>query len=378
MSDSALEATVARLSSDVEDGFFSTGAQAVVIQDGEVLLDAAFGRDGLGRPMTVETISAVYCAIKPMFTVLLLIAVQEGHLRLDTRLGEVLRLEENPALAAVQFDELLSHRAGLHLQRSLESAAVSPALRHDIAMKARPPEHWDPGRQGAYSEWLGFYLIGQALEATYAADLSSLLRDRVLIPLGLASDVFLGLRPELIERIGVNVQMQAGDPLPLLIERTGWFAAASDPSLSPFATMRGLARFYAWVHATLEERESGILAPELLRQACTPARSVVHDQILDLEADWGLGFMTGLSRLGFGPFVSPRAVGHTGQVGTSMAFCDPEHNLAAAVLYNGVIDQKTGMTIRRPAIVGAIYRDLGLDERAAAGSRPAEAQPALS
>jgi hypothetical protein len=115
------------------------------------------------------------------------------------------------------------------------------------------------------------------------------------------------------------------------------------------------------VLATLAGCESKLLDPDLLRAACRPARRVVHDPVLGVKADWGLGFMTGLGRLGFGPFISSRAVGHTGQVGTSMAFCDPEHELAAAVLYNGVIDQKTGVTIRRPAIVGAIYRDLGID-----------------
>jgi CubicO group peptidase (beta-lactamase class C family) len=260
----------------------------------------------------------------------------------------------------VRLDEVLSHRAGLHRLRSIESAAAPPAIRHRLAMAAKPPDGWDPSRSGAYSEWLGFYLVGQVLERASGMKLADLLRERLLEPLGIASEVSLGLEAEDHRRIGANVRLQAGKPLPLLMERVPWFAEARDPSLSPYATMRGLGKFYAWVLATIDGRQTELVDAELLRDACRPHRPVVHDPILDVEADWGLGFMTGLQRLGFGPFVGRRAVGQTGQVGTSMAFCDPEHNLAAAVLYNGVIDQKTGITVRRPGIVGAIYRDLGI------------------
>jgi hypothetical protein len=126
--------------------------------------------------------------------------------------------------------------------------------------------------------------------------------------------------------------------------------------------MRALGRFYEWVLATLEGHQTAPLEPERLRDACRPHRPVVQDQILNLEADWGLGFMTGLGRLGFGPRPSRRAVGHTGQVGTSVAFCDPDHDLAVALLYNGVIDQEVGVTVRRPAIVSKIYEDLEIAE----------------
>jgi CubicO group peptidase (beta-lactamase class C family) len=358
----ALPGTSARLASDVEDGFFCTATQACVSYRGETLLDLALGRDGLGRSISVDTLSAVYCAIKPMIAVLVLLAERDGALHRDLALGEMLPLDENPDLAAVRLDDLLSHRAGMHTLRSVHAAAAPPALRHQLAMSARPPEGWDRGRDGAYSEWLGFYLIGQVLEAVLDMSLRDALRERVLEPLGIADEVSLGLTAEELTRVGVNVRLEGGRPTPLLMERAPWFAGVPDPSLGAYATMRGICRFYEWVLATLAGRQTSPLEPERLREACRPQRPVLFDPILDSEADWGLGFMTGLGRLGFGPFPSSRAVGHTGQVGTSAAFCDPEHELAAAILYNGVIDQKTGMTIRRPAIIGMIYRDLGIAE----------------
>jgi CubicO group peptidase (beta-lactamase class C family) len=229
-------------------------------------------------------------------------------------------------------------------------------------MAARPPDRWDPLKDGAYSEWLGFYLVGQILEQSTGVPLRDALKTGLLEPLGI-DDVFLGLGGDDLQRIGVNVDLRAGRPVPLLMERAAWFAGGTDPSLNAFATMSGLGRFYEWVLATLDGRRSDPVAPERLRDACHPHRQVVHDQTLGFEASWGLGFMTGLGRLGFGPYVSERAIGHTGQVGTSIAFADPDHELAVAILYNGVIDQPTGMALRRPAIVNDIYQDLGLERR---------------
>jgi CubicO group peptidase (beta-lactamase class C family) len=367
-----LEETAERLQSDVEEGVYCTGTQAYVSHRGEVVLSGAFGSDGLGRPIAVETLSAVYCAIKPMVTVLVLLAEQEGLLRRDMTLGEVLELDENPALGAVRLDDLLTHRAGMHTLRSVVAAAAPPAIRHSLAMSARPPEGWDRRTDGAYSEWLGFYLVGQVLERSSGVSLREALRDRVLEPLGIATEVSLGLGREDLARIGVNVDLRDGRPVPLLMERTPWFAEGTDTALNGYATMRALGRFYEWVLATLDGRQTAPLDPERLRDACRPHRPVLYDQILNTKADWGLGFMTGLGRLGFGPYPSQGAIGHTGQVGTSVAFCDPEHDLAVALLYNGVIDQDIGITKRRPAIVSSIYRGLGIAEPEPLGEDLAE------
>jgi CubicO group peptidase (beta-lactamase class C family) len=342
-----LEGTVGRLQADVAEAAFCTGTQAYVSHAGRVVLNAGYGN-------------------KPIITVLVLLAEQEGALRLDMTLGEGLELDGNPPLAAVRLDDLLSHRAGMHELRSVIAAAAPPATRRELAMAAQPAEGWDRRSNGAYSEWLGYFLVAELYHQVCGVELAEALRERVLEPLGIADEVYLGLDESELERIGVNVDLREGSRAPLLMERTPWFAAATDPALSGFATMRGLGRFYEWVLATLEGRVTEPLEPERLRRACMPNRPVVHDAILNLDADWGLGFMTGLRRLAFGPYPSDAAVGHTGQVGTSVAFCDPEHDLAVALLYNGVIDQATGMAERRPAIVSEIYRDLGLPAAAEA------------
>ena len=358
---SAMERTGELLKAEVDEGTFCRGTQVYVNFKGEVMLDAGYGEDGLRRPMTSETLSTVYCTVKPMISCLILLAEQEGTLSRDQTLGELLDVHESPAQEAVTLTELVTHTAGLHNLNSPRSAVTPPAIRREQALRAVPPEGWDKSGEAAYSEWLAFFLIGLVLERVHGRSLPELLRERLLEPIGIDHEVSLGLAPEKLERIGVNLDLRSGRDLPLLIERTPWFVNAEDPSLNAYATMRGLGRFYVWVTETLNGRQTTPLEPDRLRDACRPHRQVLHDQIMDTPADWGFGFMTGLGRVGFGTYPSERAVGHTGQVGTSIGFCDPEHDLAVALLFNGVIDQRLGSHMRRPATISAIYEDLGIE-----------------
>jgi hypothetical protein len=96
----------------------------------------------------------------------------------------------------------------------------------------------------------------------------------------------------------------------------------------------------------------------------------VFDEVLDRECEYGLGFMTDLAHHAFGPMCSPSSFGHSGNVGSSFAFADPEHDLAVAVVFNGIVDSESSF-LRRPAVVGALYHDLGL-----LGGDGDEAEPA--
>ena len=99
----------------------------------------------------------------------------------------------------------------------------------------------------------------------------------------------------------------------------------------------------------------------------TAARPVTFDVVLDRPCEHGLGFMTALKGHAFGSACSPRSFGHSGNVGATVAFADPDYDLAVGVVFNGVVDHESAF-LRRPALVRAIYLDL--DD---AGLGPAQA-----
>jgi len=85
-------------------------------------------------------------------------------------------------------------------------------------------------------------------------------------------------------------------------------------------------------------------------------RTGVLDETYGVEMDWGLGLV--VDWYATGRYSSRRAFGHGGHQ-SSVAFCDPEHDLVVAVVCNGMPGRDRHQT-RLDAISSAVYVDLGL------------------
>ncbi|GIU89620.1 MAG: hypothetical protein KatS3mg010_0719 [Acidimicrobiia bacterium] len=67
--------------------------------------------------------------------------------------------------------------------------------------------------------------------------------------------------------------------------------------------------------------------------------------------------MTDLRDHAFGDRCGESSFGHSGNVGASFAFADPERDLAVGVVFNGLVGHETAFA-RRRALVNALYADL--------------------
>src|SRR5262249_30796246 len=95
-----------------------------------------------------------------------------------------------------------------------------------------------------------------------------------------------------------------------------------------------------------------------------------YDEVLDRECTFGLGFMTALSEHAFTAECGPESFGHSGYAGASFAFADPAHDLAVAVIFNGIVGHESSF-MRRRALLHALYADL--DDATRAEAPPVEA-----
>src|SRR5918993_3325037 len=91
---------------------------AAVVKDGEVIASGAVGVRALGTdvPVTVDDRFHLGSDTKAMTATLAGMMVDEGKLRWDSTIGEVLGGKVqgmNPALAAVTLEQLLSHTSGI-------------------------------------------------------------------------------------------------------------------------------------------------------------------------------------------------------------------------------------------------------------------------
>jgi hypothetical protein len=178
-------------------------------------------------------------------------------------------------------------------------------------------------------------------------------------------DTWVGMTDEeyrsVLPRLGVNYDLtDYMQGFPMVMERTPRWCCETNPAHGGYTTARDLATFYDGLLVRLDGGGPDELAsPGALATATSAVRPRVFDEVLDRECEYGLGFMTDLAHHAFGPMCSPSSFGHSGNVGSSFAFADPEHDLAVAVVFNGIVDSESSF-LRRPAVVGSLYADLGL------------------
>ena len=364
--------TLRNIEGEVEEGIFTRGAQVSVRVGGEELFSSALGEAGNGTPMTAGSVLRVYCAIKPVTALAVARQVDAGTLDLDEPLHE--RLPDVRALAdgAVTLRHVLNHTAGIHVPGALEVEMVAPAKRPAYLDAAPREPGWHVGVDAGYSEIFGWDVLGRLLEQVTGEPLGQHLRSAVLEPLGLTS-TWIGMTPDeyraLLPRIGVSYDMRTDRAYPLLLERGERMCTEVNPAHGGYSTASDMSRLYARVLDGLaaEDAPPGLPSPDTLAMFTTAARPVTYDVVLDRPCEHGLGFMTALKGHAFGAACSPRSFGHSGNVGATFAFADPDYDLAVGVVFNGVVDHESAF-LRRPALVRAIYLDL--DD---AGLGPAQA-----
>jgi CubicO group peptidase (beta-lactamase class C family) len=309
----------------------------------------------------------VYCTIKPVTVLAIARLVDDGTLELDEPLCEKLPMYQVLADGSITLRRVLNHTAGLHRPMAIELELMPPQKRVEHVQQIARPADFTVGVDAAYSGWFGWHILGRLLETVTGEPLRDHLRRVVIEPLGM-TDTWIGMTEdeyrEIIGRLGVNHDLRSMQPYPLLLERGVRMCTEVNPAHGGYSTATDLCRLYAAIVEQLEDGDrSELPSADVLRTFTTSARPPTYDRVLDRVCEHGLGFMTSLREHAFGRHCSPSSFGHSGNVGSSFAWADPEIGLAAAVVFNGVVDPDSAF-LRRPSVVRAIVTDLGLDESA--------------
>jgi CubicO group peptidase (beta-lactamase class C family) len=258
----------------------------------------------------------------------------------------------------------MTHTSGLYQPDAFGFELIPATQRRRVIDNLLPPAEWRPGKDAAYSEYIGWHLIGRVLESTTGVPLREFLRESVLDPLGMI-DTFVGMTDEEyvanLDRLGMNFDLRRDRSLPLMLERTQRWCTECNCAYGGYTTARDLARLYSGVLAQLENgHERGIASAQTLQQFCSSARPRLYDRVLRRECEYGLGFMVGLAEHEFCEACSPRSFGHSGWLGGSFGFADPAHHLAVGVVLNGIVDHEISFA-RRRALVQTLYDELTTD-----------------
>lgn len=344
---------------------------AAVVKDGKIIAAGAVGvrAHGTNVKVTINDRFHLGSDTKAMTATLAAMLVDEGELRWDSTIGEVLGADVpgiNPRLAAVTLEQLLSHSGGIpsDTPETLRLYFSTDAFEYNLrplrlrilnAWKDHAPET-PPGSTFHYAN-LGYIIAGAMIEKASGRPWEELITQRIYEPLGLRT---AGLGPQatmgkLDAPVGHQVD-EKGNITPML-----WGAAADAP---PVIGPAGIAHmsvldFATWAGWNAGEGKRGpaLVKPETLARLHHPViktgKRPDPPPGTPQEGEYALGW--GIVKFAWAP---RPLLTHNGSNGMNLAtiLIDTEADLGIVAVTN-FPEQKANDAVY--AVIEALYREFG-------------------
>ncbi len=394
MADTPIHGWVADGFEGVRDAFTANfaggsevGAAFSTYHHGEKVADlwAGIADQDSGRPWEENTLMPVFSTTKGLTAMCANTLAQDGRLDVDAPVISYWPEFGAEGKESIPVSYLLSHQAGLAWIDGTMSRADALAWDPVVEALAKQKPSWEPGSQHGYHATTYGWLVGEIVRRISGKSVGTYLSDEIAGPLG--CDTWIGLPAEQQSRVGTLVSMfpkgmsidtlrspKEDDPLaqmiaafigpdtPLgkaLMAPGGAFGdfndfndpevqAAEIPAANGITDARSLARLYA---ACIGEVDGiRILTPEQLADATTQRTSGPNKIILDMDIQFGLGFMLHSSLIALG---GKKSFGHFG-AGGSVGWADPEADLAFGYVMNRM-DLGMAGDMRSFSLINACY-----------------------
>ena len=345
----------------IEEGMAAdlhVGAQLAVSLGDRTVASAA---TGIARPavaMDEDTLMPWFSATKAITAAAVLQQWERGRLDLDDAVAAHIPAFGASGKERVTVRHLLTHTSGLVPTDDSVDEACAAALM----------DGWEPGRRAAYRPRGPFAVLGEIVHRLDGRAIEDYVREELFEPLGM-TDSWLALAPARHtaygERMGA-MHTTSGDRPEVITGLDGVEAFAEvKPSLGGVGPMDDLLRFYRMLLGKGELYGVRVLSPQTVEAMCARHRVGLRDETFGTRVDWGLGVMVNSwhyrqrpAPYGYGNHASARAFGHGGSQ-SSIAFADPEHGLAVALMFNGMAGEGANHK-RTQGVLTALYEDLGL------------------
>jgi CubicO group peptidase (beta-lactamase class C family) len=339
-----------------------------------------------GAPWNEDTIIPVFSTTKGMTAIIANILAQEGRLDVEAPVAEYW-----PEFAAndkqdIPVAYLLSHQAGLAWIDGEMTAEEVLAWDPVVERLAAEAPKWEPGTKHGYHATTYGWLVGEVIRRITGKSVGTNLAELASQPLGL--DCWIGLPESEETRVAKLISMipkpdpnlAPGEPDPIaemmaafmgpdtpigkalfapggaLTDQDIWNSramhAAEVPAANGICDARSLARLYA---ATVGEVDgTRLLTSEQVKAATAPRTEGPNFVLMDLEVQFGLGFMLNQGIIALG---GPSSFGHFG-AGGSVGWADPDTELGFGYIMNRMDIGLAGDT-RSQSLIQACYAAIG-------------------
>jgi CubicO group peptidase (beta-lactamase class C family) len=322
----------ALIQSHIAEGRYA-GAQIALARNGKLGLLRSYGdarTDGGKVPATNETLFLLFSQTKVLTSSAVWTLVEEGKLSFMDKVADFLPEFASRGKEEITLQQVMTHQGGF------PNADVTPATWTDHAlMRAQVCDfslEWTPGSRLQYHGRAAHLVQAMVLEAVTGQDYRDVIRQRVIEPLGLGNDIFVGV-PEVQQLRCADIY--APEPR----DNSAAFRAAGLPNGGGYATARGMAAFYQMLGHAGRLGNIRLFSPRLIAYVSRSHTGEAPDvQMSGIPMHRGLGpHVRGDSdRIrGLGTIGAPVTFGHGG-VGSSYSWADPSSGVSFSYLTNFV------------------------------------------
>jgi CubicO group peptidase (beta-lactamase class C family) len=317
-------------------GGYHPGAQLAVARHGKLALYRSLGSATVAPSRMVDerTLFPLFSNTKVVTAAAVWTLVEEGKLRFSDRLAEHVPGFGAHGKDGVTVAHLLTHQAGF------PAAEVAPECFVDRERLRRAvcefKLEWPPGTRSIYHRLAAHWVIAVLIEAITGADYRDEIRKRVIEPLGLTREMFLGLPETEDHRAAAMYTPKQAEQWPLdPMVAAPVFRRAGIPGAGGYATARAMAVFYQMMAQGGAWNGVRIVSPRMIDYVTRDFTGDLVDDYTGYPMHRGLGpFSRGQTgHPGLGAIGHPRTFGHSG-VGTSYCWADPTSGVSFAFLSN--------------------------------------------
>ena len=316
------------------------GAQIALARHGQLALFETFGQSSIEnkKAASADTLWLLFSNTKVITAMGIWALVEDGLLSFNDRIADHMPAFAQHGKGDITLAQVLSHRAGFPSQN------VTPAVWTDHGELRRQvcnfTLEWTPGSRLHYHPRAALWVAAALIETVSGIDYRDFLRQRIIEPLGLARDIFVGM-PDAEHARAASIYEPAaeGNQQALKDENTAPFRRAGVPSSGGYATARGMAALYQMMANFGKLNGARIFSRRLVEFVTRNHTGDMVDGGMGMAMHRGLGVhVRGMSEKirGLGALASPRTFGHGG-VGTSYCWADPDSGVSFAYITNSRI-----------------------------------------
>ncbi len=314
------------------------GAQLAVARRGKLALFRSFGRARVepDAPADARSLFLLYSNTKVVTAAALWMLAEDGLLRFSDTVAQHVPGFEAHGKGGVTVLQLLTHQGGF------PAAEVPEAAWEDHGLLRRTvcgfTLEWTPGSRVVYHPASAHWTAAVLIEALAGEDFRAFIRRRVVAPLGLEDELFVGL-PDAEHGRAAGIYdppEENGRFPPRMPENTAAGLRAGIPGGGGYGSARAMAAFYQMLAGGGALGGVRVLSPRMVEFVTRNFTGDRVDEFMGLPMHRGLGphsrGETPKMR-GLGAIAHPRTFGHGG-VGSSYCWADPVSGVSFAFLSN--------------------------------------------